>query len=64
MNIGGQSYEYFGVTANYFDFRGTGLTDGDNGRYSVTKNEADRHKFKVPTLRNIAITYPYIMENY
>jgi len=60
MNIGGQSYEYFGVKADYFDFRGTGLTDGDNGRYSVTKNESDRHKFKVPTLRNIAITYPYM----
>ena len=59
-NIGGKSYEYFGVAANYFDFRGTGLTDGDNGRYSVTKNESDRHKFKVPTLRNILLTYPYM----
>ena len=59
-NIGGQSYEYMGIKANYFDHRGTGLTDGDNGRYSVTKNEADRHRFKTPTLRNIAITYPYM----
>jgi len=59
-NIGGKSYEYFGVSANYFDFRGTGLTDGDNGRYSVTKNESDRHKFKTPTLRNILLTTPYM----
>jgi len=59
-NIGGKSYEYFGVSANYFDFRGTGLTDGDNGRYSVTKNESDRHKFKTPTLRNILLTPPYM----
>jgi cytochrome c peroxidase len=60
MNIGGQSYEYFGVKANYFDFRGTGLTDGDNGRFAVTGDESDHHKFKTPTLRNILLTYPYM----
>jgi len=60
MNIGGQSYEFFGVKANYFDFRGTGLTDGDNGRFAVTGNESDRHKFKTPTLRNVLLTYPYM----
>ena len=59
-NIGGQSYEYFGVKADYFDFRGTGLTDGDKGRFAVTNNESDLHKFKTPTLRNIALTYPYM----
>ncbi|QSA97226.1 cytochrome-c peroxidase [Methylococcus sp. EFPC2] len=31
----------------------------DLGRYDVTKNEADKHFFKVPTLRNIALTAPY-----
>jgi cytochrome c peroxidase len=31
----------------------------DMGRYEVTKNEADKHLFKVPTLRNIALTAPY-----
>ena len=60
MNIGGQSFEFFGVKANYFDFRGTGLTDGDNGRYAVTGNESDRFKFKTPTLRNVVLTYPYM----
>lgn len=59
-NLGGQSYEYMGIKGNYFDFRNTGLTDGDNGRFSVTKDEADRHCFKTPTLRNVAITYPYM----
>lgn len=29
------------------------------GRYAVTGNEADRMVFKVPTLRNIELTYPY-----
>lgn len=60
INLGGQSYEYMGIKGNYFDFRGTGLTDGDNGRYSVTKNDYDRHRFKTPTLRNVALTYPYM----
>ncbi len=31
----------------------------DAGRFEVTKNEADKHLFKVPTLRNIALTAPY-----
>lgn len=60
MNLGGQSYEYMGIKDNYFDYRGTGLTDGDNGRWAVTKNEADRHKFKTPTLRNVMLTAPYM----
>jgi cytochrome c peroxidase len=32
----------------------------DAGRFDVTKNEADRGKFKTPTLRNIAQTAPYM----
>lgn len=31
----------------------------DPGRYTVTKNEADRHVWRVPTLRNVAQTAPY-----
>ena len=31
----------------------------DVGRASVTQNEEDRHRFKVPTLRNITLTAPY-----
>jgi cytochrome c peroxidase len=31
----------------------------DLGRYDVTKNEADKHLYKVPTLRNVALTAPY-----
>lgn len=29
------------------------------GRAGVTGNDADRFSFKVPTLRNVALTYPY-----
>ncbi|WP_297527324.1 cytochrome-c peroxidase [Thiohalobacter sp.] len=31
----------------------------DAGRFAVTGNESDRHVFRVPTLRNIALTAPY-----
>ena len=31
----------------------------DQGRYEATKNVADKHKWRVPTLRNIALTAPY-----
>jgi cytochrome c peroxidase len=31
----------------------------DKGRFDVTGKEADKHLFKVPTLRNIALTAPY-----
>jgi cytochrome c peroxidase len=31
----------------------------DKGRFEVTKKDSDMHLFKVPTLRNIALTAPY-----
>jgi cytochrome c peroxidase len=30
------------------------------GRYNVTKNEEDKYFYKVPTLRNIELTAPYL----
>lgn len=57
--LGGKSFEVMGRRADYFKARGDKLTDADNGRYNVTKQESDRHAFKVPTLRNIARTAPY-----
>ena len=58
-NMGGQSYELMGIKQDYFADRGTELTIEDNGRYKETKDERDRHRFKVPGLRNIALTAPY-----
>lgn len=60
VNIGGQSFEYMGIKNDYFTMRGTGLTDGDKGRFAVTNDDWDMHKFKTPTLRNIMITQPYL----
>ena len=45
-------------------FRNNGLSINtqiqDNGRYHVTELEEDRYKFKVPSLRNIEKTAPYM----
>ncbi|MFC2992834.1 cytochrome-c peroxidase [Halomonas tibetensis] len=32
----------------------------DVGRFEVTGDEADMYKFRTPTLRNVAVTYPYM----
>jgi cytochrome c peroxidase len=32
----------------------------DPGRYLITNNEADKGKFRTPSLRNVALTYPYM----
>jgi cytochrome c peroxidase len=37
-----------------------GAQQSDAGRYGVTKDEKDRGAFKTPTLRNIALTAPYM----
>ncbi len=57
--LGGLSFEKMGVKTDYFKMRGGQLTEADNGRFNVSKQEKDRHFFKVPVLRNIEITFPY-----
>jgi len=51
--LGGQMYSKLGQVIEYPD-----LTD--EGRFVITGNEADRFSFKVPSLRNIAETGPYL----
>lgn len=46
-----------------FEFLNNGfgsLEDHDPGRARITQNEKDIGKFRVPSLRNIALTYPYM----
>ena len=57
--LGGRSFERMGLHGDYFKHRGDRQTDSDAGRYNVTREERDRHLFKVPTLRNVALTAPY-----
>ena len=58
-NMGGQTYELMGIKEDYFADRGLEMTNEDNGRYKETQDERDRHRFKVPGLRNVALTAPY-----
>jgi cytochrome c peroxidase len=58
-NLGGQSYELMGLRRHYFADRGLELTNEDNGRFKETNLERDRHRFKVPGLRNVEHTWPY-----
>lgn len=59
QNVGGNLFQVFGVLNSYFQQRGN-LTEADLGRYNVTGNDADKHAFKVPSLRMAAYTAPYL----
>jgi cytochrome c peroxidase len=50
--LGANSYQKMGAVNPYPNTE-------DLGRFAVTKDEADKFKFKVPSLRNIALTAPY-----
>ena len=58
VNVGGNMFQVFGVMGDYFARRGN-VTPADLGRFNVTKQENDRYVFKVPSLRNVAVTAPY-----
>ena len=56
INVGGGMYAPFGVVEK----PGADILPlGDKGRFTVTKTASDEYVFKVPTLRNIALTAPY-----
>ncbi len=59
MNIGGNMFQRFGIMGDYFADRGDEPAEVDYGRYQVTGLDADRYVFKVPSLRNVALTAPY-----
>jgi cytochrome c peroxidase len=51
--VGGNSFQKMGVVAPYK------ASSPAEGRSAVTGKDADRFSFKVPTLRNVELTYPY-----
>src|SRR5690606_38620478 len=51
--VGGNSFQKMGLVEPY------NATSPAEGRSAVTGNDADRFNFKVPTLRNVELTYPY-----
>jgi cytochrome c peroxidase len=57
QEVGGGSFEKFGVVEDYW--KQTGSHQIDKGRFDVTSNSVDMYVFKVPSLRNVAMTPPY-----
>jgi len=51
--VGGRSFQKMGVVEPYR------TNNPAEGRVAVTGRDADRFNFKVPTLRNVELTYPY-----
>ncbi|MFC4927756.1 MULTISPECIES: cytochrome-c peroxidase [Delftia] len=51
--VGGNSFQKMGIVEPY-----KASVDAQ-GRSAVTGNDTDRFSFKVPTLRNVELTYPY-----
>lgn len=51
--VGGNTFQKMGIVEPY-----KSITGGD-GRSAVTGKDADRFNYKVPTLRNVELTYPY-----
>jgi len=57
--VGGNMFQVFGAVNSYFEVRGN-ITKADMGRFNVTGNPEDKHVFKVPSLRMVALTPPYL----
>jgi cytochrome c peroxidase len=55
--VGGGMFQKFGVVEDYS--KETGSKEVDKGRFDVTHDDADMYVFKVPSLRNVAMTPPY-----
>src|SRR5262249_4235654 len=58
VNLGGNLFQKFGIFSNPFAER-PHVTPADLGRFAITGVESDRHVFRVPSLRNVAVTAPY-----
>ncbi len=56
----GYEYHNLGVPKNDSVRLLNGITEVDNGLFLNTGIETDKGKFKVPTLRNVAVTEPYM----
>jgi cytochrome c peroxidase len=65
FNVKGKCFEcHFGPDLTGDEFRSIGLFDNindkDKGRYDISKDSVDFGKFQVASLRNVAVTGPYM----
>jgi len=59
VNIGGNMYQKLGIMEDYYS-PSTAVASTALGRFNHTRREDDRHVYKVPSLRNVALTAPYL----
>ncbi|HVX15002.1 MAG TPA: cytochrome c peroxidase [Pirellulales bacterium] len=55
--LGGNDFKKFGIVNDYW--KSTHSQPIDKGRFNLTKKADDMYVFKVPSLRNVAMTPPY-----
>lgn len=72
INIGGNMFQALGIVNDYFAEKSK-VTSKDLGRFNLTKQDSDllagapmrdRYVFKVPSLRNVALTAPYFHDGH
>ena len=56
--LGGNMFQKYPLFGTHKEL--TGSIVDDQGKMQATKNEADKYIFKVPSLRNVAVTWPYL----
>jgi cytochrome c peroxidase len=57
IGVGGHMFQKFGLMEDYW--KATGSPEIDKGRFGFTNAPEDLYVFKVPSLRNVAVTPPY-----
>ncbi|HTV17633.1 MAG TPA: cytochrome c peroxidase [Polyangiaceae bacterium] len=57
--VGGNMFQRLGIMKPYFT-EPSAVRDADLGRFALTGRERDRYVFRVPSLRNVALSAPYL----
>lgn len=57
-NMGGNLMQRLGIYKDYYT--GQNISEVDLGHFNISGKETDKYVFKVPSLRNIALTGPYL----
>ena len=57
--VGGNLFQRLGIIKPYYA-DGDALPESDLGRFEVTGRPEDKHVFRVPSLRNVGLTAPYL----
>jgi cytochrome c peroxidase len=63
VNVGGNLFQKFGIFGDPLAGR-KALSEADLGRFEITGRERDRRVFRVPGLRNVAVTAPYFHDGH